>query len=54
MIGEMARGCYSMEMFETADALDANSVPLVQLLREHHDLNLRMIPADNLPAAGYA
>lgn len=32
MIGEMARGCYSMEMFETADALDAHSVLLVQLL----------------------
>jgi hypothetical protein len=54
MIGEMARGCYSMEMFETANALDAHCVLLVQLLREHHDINLRMISADNLPAAGYA
>lgn len=50
----MARGCYTMELFDDAEALDAHGLALIESLSAQHEISIRMIAADTLPAAGSA
>lgn len=50
----MARGGYTMEMFENSGALEAHSEVLLQSLAARHGLSVRLIAGDALPAAGRA
>lgn len=51
---EMARGCYTMELFVTEADLDASQAAVVANLADRHELNLRLLSADALHCAGEA
>lgn len=50
----MARGCYTMEMFDRVDELDAHQAAMLEGLRAHYPINVRMLTADLLPSGGSA
>ncbi|MBI0477027.1 hypothetical protein D9601_16875 [Sphingomonas sp. MA1305] len=50
--GDMARGCYTMEAFETPSALEAHQAELLAQLGREHRLAVRMIAGDGLPPPG--
>lgn len=50
----MARGGYTMEMFEDPGSLEAHSEALLQSLAARHGVSVQLIAADALPAAGRA
>ena len=51
---EMARGCYTMEMFTDVEALEEHSLALIRSLGTQHEISVRLISADTLPAGGNA
>lgn len=50
----MARGCYTTELFERPEHLDAHSLALLESLGANHELSIRLIAAEALPPAGNA
>jgi len=50
----MARGCYTTELFEHPEDLDAHSLALLESLGRRDELSIRLIAADALPPAGNA
>ena len=50
----MARGCYTMEMFDRVNELDAHQAAMLEGLRAHYPINVRMLAADLLPGGGSA
>lgn len=50
----MARGRYTMEVFEDVGGLDAHCTTLLQALGRDQELELRLLSADRLAAAGTA
>ena len=51
---EMARGCYTMELFATASELESHSATLVKGLGSQYPISVRMLSADSLPPGGIA
>lgn len=51
---DMARDCYTTEMFFDPQELDAHSAALLEQLGSHSELSLRLITADSLPSPGHA
>lgn len=51
---DMARGCYTMTLFEGSAGLDAHCVALLGTLGADHQLDLRMLSSDRLPPSGNA
>ncbi|MGB3930857.1 MAG: hypothetical protein WBL20_18075 [Sphingobium sp.] len=50
----MARGCYTTELFEHPEDLDAHSLALLESLGKREDISIRLIAAEALPPAGNA
>lgn len=50
----MARGCYTMELFLSDEALEAHSAMLLDGLGSHYPINVRLLSPDTLGAAGRA
>ena len=50
----MARGHYTMEMFEAADGLEAHSTAMIEALAGHHPMEVRFLSADQISAGGHA
>lgn len=50
----MARGCYSMELFNSKEAMEESSVRLIQTLGAEHELAVRLLAADQMSAPGHA
>lgn len=50
----MARGCYTTELFEHPEEVDAHSLALVESLGRRRELSIRLIAAESLPSAGNA
>ena len=51
---EMARGCYTTEMFEEEAALECHMVRLLDSLRQHRPVELKFVATDRLSSAGSA
>lgn len=51
---DMTRGCYTMELFEEEAALERHMVALLESLRQHRAVDLKLISADRFPEAGSA
>lgn len=49
---EMARGCYTMEMFDTPSALERHQADLLASLSRERSMRLRFVAGDRLPARG--
>ena len=50
----MARGCYSMELFHSREAMEEGSVLLIQTLSAEHEISVRLLAADQMSAPGTA
>lgn len=50
----MARGCYSMELFDSREAMEASSFRLIQTLGTEHEIAVRLLAADQMSAPGHA
>lgn len=50
----MARGCYTMEAFQTPAALEAHQAELLESLAREHSITVRTLSADRMPAPGTA
>ena len=51
---QLARGCYSIEAFDTSQAMTRHCVTLLAALGQNRTLKLRMVSADALSPAGTA
>ena len=51
---EMARGCYTMELFDSEADLDASQAAVVANLADRHELRVRLLSANTLHRAGRA
>lgn len=50
----MARGSYTMELFDSEAELNASQVEIVASLGDHHAIKLRLLCAETMPTAGRA
>ena len=50
----MARGCYSMELFDSREAMDESSLRLIHTLGAEHEIAVRLLAADQMSAPGHA
>ena len=50
----MARGCYTMEMFQTAADVDAHCATLIESLGTHRPLSVRLLSTDRIAMEGRA
>lgn len=51
---DMARGCYTTELFDKAEDVDSHSLAILQLLNSNSEISVRLIAADVLPPGGSA
>ena len=51
---DMARGCYTIELFADLSDLDAHLVALLDGLGSHHEISVRLLSAEHIGAAGSA
>ena len=50
----MARGCYTMELFDSREAMEESSLQVIQTLGAEHEIAVRLLAADRMPATGHA
>lgn len=50
----MARGCYTMELFEDPEALQAHSTALLENLASHYPISVRLLSGDAIAVEGTA
>jgi hypothetical protein len=50
----MARGCYTMELFHTSEALDHHVLVLLDALDKEHAISVRTLSAGMMPTSGNA
>jgi len=51
---DMARGCYTMEVFEHPDDVEEHSIALLEQLGAHGELSIRMLTPQSLSQSGTA